>query len=713
MPSKDQDRFRVFAVSVLFGVAILLLLSISILAWISRSNLDEAQLTAINYRDLDRRMAELGNFLLVAETNQRGFLLTGDAEYLNPYNEALARERSTSDDVEKFESIFPDLLGRLSLLRKKLTQREQQLRSAVAVRETAGFEEALETLQQEGDTSISLQIREEISDLQEEISIRLVTAENEYRTQVRRRTWIMNAAAATALVAGMVGLAFLIGHLRARGREEALEREKLAAERSDREKSKFLASMNHEIRTPLNAMLGFSELLRTEVESSRGIRYLKAIEESGNSLAELINDILDLSKIEAGHLELEKEPVRIREFASGLRLLFENQVGEKGLDFFVEVNSLCPEIVLVDSMRLRQVLVNLIGNAIKFTPTGHVKVDFSAKNSGSDGEMDLVVSVADTGRGIAKEKQETIFKPFQQARLSDEMKGGTGLGLSISKELVSLMGGRIELESELEKGSRFFVILEDIEEVSDLGETVPELEEDWNFDLIPKSNVLVVDDNDYNRELIAGFFNESHHNLGFAINGQDALEELERNDYDLVLMDIRMPIMDGEEARQRILENPKLRSLPVVAVTASSLLREEKRLRKVFSGYVRKPFTGEKLYEAVKSVLSPETTAGRGSESQATPTEAPREDRAFEPIDDGPLLQRLQEIYDAKWEQLSQAMVFSEIADVASTLSEMGKEHDSKPVCDYAAILKDCVERFDQSALEKELSRFTELIKPR
>ncbi len=700
----NNGRLRVFVVALLFGVAIFLLLSISGLAWSSRSKLDETQAEAVRLRELYRSMSSLSSLILVGETNQRGYLLTGNESYLEPYRNALREKNEILDSVRKQLVRYPEIASFVQALSEKMALREAELESAITLRKKAGVDKVIATLNTEGDTFVSLSIRSSISAVHSRIEAMLLDAESLYRFEVRRNTYLMNFAAGTALVAGLVGLAFLIGHLRARNREAELERDKNAAERADREKSKFLASMNHEIRTPLNAMLGFTELLTDEVKSERGRRFLSAIAESGRSLAELINDILDLSKIESGFLELDLEPLRISEFASSLELLFEGQAQDKGLEFRTEVSSNCPEVITIDGMRLRQILVNLIGNAIKFTDAGFVKVKFDATPSMAEKLCELRIVVEDSGCGIAREKQRLIFKPFLQARQSDEMRGGTGLGLSISSELVNLMGGSIEVKSEPDKGACFSVMMPDVE----VGGNAPDFGADektgWDFNHLEPSTILVVDDNSYNRDLVGGFFENTHHSVEFATNGRESLSKMERLDYDLVLMDIRMPVMDGEEARRRILDNPKLSHIPVIAITASSLLREERRLRKLFDGYLRKPFTGARLYSVIENVLP--TIAG--VEPKKTVSEAPdaSAEVKIEPESSPEMAEELKVIHENKWTELTEAMVFSEIVIVAEDLAEIAEKYGNRELKDYAESLTAAVEAFDQATLERLLGQF-------
>ncbi len=702
------ERLRVLAVAVLFGVAIFLLLSISGLAWSSRAKLDETQAEAARLRELDRSLSRLSGAILVGETNQRAFLITGNEIYIKPFREAMSEKHALMESVEKQLVRYPDIGDFLKSIYQQIALREVELDSAIEIRRKAGVDKVIAKLESEGDTFVSVSIRSSISAVHSRIEEMLENADGRYRYQVRRNSYIMNFAAVTALAAGLVGLALLVGHLRARNREAELEREKNAAEKADREKSKFLASMNHEIRTPLNAMLGFTELLNDEVKSERGRRFLSAIDESGHSLAELINDILDLSKIESGFLDLDEEPIRVSEFVSSLETLFGGQAEEKGLEFSGEISENCPEVITVDGMRLRQVLVNLISIAIKFTDVGFVKVKIDSPAPPVGRTCDLHIVVEDSGCGIAREKQRLIFKPFLQAKQSDEMKGGTGLGLSISSELVNLMGGKIKVESAPGEGARFSVVIPNIEVGGNAPDFGGEAKSEWDFNSLKPSKILVVDDNSYNRDLVRGFFENTHHTTEFATNGKEGIAKLEHSDFDLVLMDIRMPVMDGEVARRSILNNPALAHLPVIAITASSLLRDERRLRKLFDGYLRKPFTGARLFAVIENVIP----ALEGGAPKPVSTKVPEieskfgRDLAMNPE----LLAELKAIHNEKWKELTVGMVFSEVVIVANRLKELSAGFSNEELNEYAIYLEDAVEAFDQAEIERLLTRFSDFI---
>jgi signal transduction histidine kinase len=375
--------------------------------------------------------------------------------------------------------------------------------------------------------------------------------------------------------------------------QRKLLEEKLQAEESVKLKSAFLANMSHEIRSPMNAILGFSELLEPEGLTAKQSQYVRAIRDSGASLLQLINDILDLSKIEAGRLELHPSPTDMRDSCGFLRTVFAQQALKKSLQLQFEISSDLPRALMLDRLRLRQVLVNILGNGLKFTKSGHVKTRVFWQPGSHDMIGTLSIDVEDTGIGISEEKLNFIFEPFVQVDSRQHVQNqGTGIGLSIVKRLVDLMRGRLTVESKINHGSVFRLRLPNTHvssrlPVGDHAEPGGVLD----FNQLARSTFLVVDNNQTNRELIEGMFEKTHHRLHYATNGQEALDFLDRHEVDVVLMDIRMPVMDGRTALAKIRNRPALMSLPVIAVTASSAEGDDQELVDEFSGYVRKPFS--------------------------------------------------------------------------------------------------------------------------
>ncbi len=373
------------------------------------------------------------------------------------------------------------------------------------------------------------------------------------------------------------------------------------AQTSVKSKELFLANMSHEIRTPMNVIIGMSELLNDTKLSVVQQKYLNAIHHSSENLLSLINSILDYSKIEAQQLTLENLDINFHSFFENLKLSFLPYAQEKRIDFNVNVASDVCEILLGDRHKINQVFVNLINNAIKFTDEGSVSVNCFVEATTKSHQM-LKFEIVDTGIGIAKNNLSTVFQTFKQEDSSIARKyGGTGLGLSICKGIISSMGGSIELKSEKNKGSTFSFLLKFKKKISKQDPSQPI--EKTKIKMFNNVKILIAEDNQLNQMLIKAILDKESIQYELAENGEQVLEKLKTTNFDLILMDIQMPIMDGVSATIEIRNNLKS-SIPIIALTANASVSDELKYKEVgMNDHLSKPFKREDLFNKIKRQL--------------------------------------------------------------------------------------------------------------
>ena len=681
-------------------------------------------LRAYTWRDLTRAInatEQAGNtrdalqnvfsFLQDAETGARGYMITANAEYLEPYENAEQKLPSAFDTLTQMVVQNQEMQKDLIELRALAEVRMNLLRSSIEDRKKrglAGISTPARGL--EGKKTMD-KIRAVVVRMQGQQESIFSVQGAERRSQMRKAETTTIVAGSIGIGAGVLALYFSYVARRQTEKESQLLIEKERAEVAGREKSAFLANMSHEIRTPMNAILGFSDLLDREGLSDEQRGFVHHIRGAGQSLIQLINDILDLSKVEAGMLVLHLEPTDVREVCEFVRTVVAQSAARKGLKLEVDVASALPTALLIDRGRLRQILVNLVGNAVKFTEHGFVRLAATWESNLSDrSRLHLIFEVSDSGVGIPSQHRAQVFQPFVQADPKrDAERQGSGLGLAIVNRLTAALGGTVGLESTVGCGTMFRLHFPDIEisakiPVSDLA---PD-DKSVNFDDFRPSRVLVVDDNATNRDLLAGMFAKTRHTLLFAQDGREAVEVSTREKPDVVFMDIRMPTMDGREALVEIRKHPGMEILPVIAVTASSLLDQETEMRCAFSGYIRKPYGRRQIYDEMVHFIPKAITSDASEAMPGHPASVETAPAPFAAGDAPRMRAALQRLLKDRWPNVRGSLAIGETTAFAEEISAIASGH---PILEeYGRDLERYARTFRLIELERQLEDFPKLV---
>lgn len=494
-------------------------------------------------------------------------------------------------------------------------------------------------------------------------------------------------------------------------RTDELRIAKEEAEKANKVKSEFIANISHELRTPMNSILGFTEILQERVKDEKNQKYLELIHSSGKSLLGLLNDILDLSKVDAGKMALEYQSVEPAKIFREIELIFSETIRNKEIDFTVDIDPALPKALILDEVRLRQILFNLVGNALKFTEKGFVKVSVSKNNLERDhSKIDLVFSVEDSGIGIALEDQQRIFEAFEQQKNQDQSKyGGTGLGLAITQRLVLMMGGEIELSSAVGKGSKFNVVLRDVEiSAIDEGADIQKSNSKQDF-VFEEGLILVVDDILENRILIQDFIELYPGKLRcvLAENGKQAIQLMRDIDPDLVILDMKMPVMDGYEASEIMKNDVALCRTPIVALTASAYAEDVDRILKYCDGYLKKPVSKSELASELAKYLKYSTLSESDSLISVDKSIANNRSDLYSEIELAVLPEIISELdrimSSDEWSLLKDGLTINDLEDFGDRIIKMGSNSNIQVLVIWGEKLKAQANLFELDLLPKTL----------
>lgn len=486
---------------------------------------------------------------------------------------------------------------------------------------------------------------------------------------------------------------------------EELIKAKKAAEEANKAKSIFLANMSHEIRTPLNSIIGFSELLFNSLENDKKRSQVESIRNSGRNLLNIINDILDLSKVEAGKIILDNEPLDVLKIVSEVGRMFELKAAEKNLLLTIESETELTTPLLLDETRLRQILFNLIGNAVKFTSLGSVSVFIHHEEKGND-LIDLSIRIADTGIGIPEDQLRLVFEPFvQQHGQTQKAYGGTGLGLAISQMMAQAMGGEIRIKSKVHVGSEFTLWLKNVKKSN----VPPEKKQDYqivyaniHFD---KKSILIVDDMADNRNLLRDVLEPSGTRILEAQNGAEAVQIATQEIPDIILMDIKMPVMDGIEACRVLKQSQATAHIPCIAVSASIKLGQSSdKVPEHFEENLMKPVAFDQLFGVLQKYLGRTEGNATAGISGSTATDEAENDW------DDDLKQLAVEKLAPLYQHVMRTQLLDEMEEFGKLLVDEGNRYNEPVLVAIGKKIGEYADLFDVDKLTQTIHEFQLLL---
>lgn len=492
--------------------------------------------------------------------------------------------------------------------------------------------------------------------------------------------------------------------------EKELRIAKNKAEDASRSKSEFLANVSHEIRTPLNAILGFSQWLYDNTANEEHKGYLNTILSSGKNLLNLINDILNLSKIESGKMDIDMQPMQYHEIITDIKMVFQQKIKEAGMTFQITTDKSVPPYIYMDELRFYQVIFNLVSNAVKFTSHGFIHVNAYATKTENENEINLIISIEDTGIGIKQDQQEAIFESFkQQSGQSTRNYEGTGLGLAIVSGLLKNLNGSIKLKSKVGRGSTFTVTFRNVkvDTTEHQIKTTPKQNDDLK---LAPCTIMIIDDVEYNIMILKQLIGQENVTFVEANDGSEALNKLRKIQPDLIFMDIRMPGMSGYDVIELIKEREELKNIPVVAFTASTVKFKNDKIDQLFDGYLQKPVFKNQLNKVLREFLRFEIIKENTIVDDAESIQDV-DSINIDCVESLPgIIDELEHIFLASWQEIKDNLVIYEIEEFKNQLDEFIFQKPCSLIAEYCQELDIGLQSFDIELIEKQLNDFPNLI---
>jgi signal transduction histidine kinase/CheY-like chemotaxis protein/HPt (histidine-containing phosphotransfer) domain-containing protein len=583
----------IIIISSLISICLVLFIAFSANYYISRMSKNNAELYSA-YR-ISELMKSFKSNINVLESKQRGYIVTGDPKFLEAYKLKESETKTYLKSMEKYFSGKPEeeAFYKLKELTYKKLMEAKDLNGNI---NAIGIPGGNNNTQDIGVNTIT-EITNTVNDINDSLSkTTKILLDNSVAYVDASKSWSY-LEIALAILTAIAAVIILITDINTRNKlEDDLRIAKKQADENAVMKEQFMANMSHEIRTPMNSILGFSDLLQKTNLDKTQVEYLMAVKASGSNLLNIVNDILDFSKIEAGKLHIEKISFNLLEVFESMKVMFIPKALEKQITFTIHIDKAAPLFVFGDPTRLAQILINLINNAIKFTVQGEVTLSCEIKAIEHD-IVQFVFKVKDTGIGIPADKLESVFERFNQGNTETTRRfGGNGLGLAIVKQLVEIQNGDISLKSKEGIGSEFTVRMSYPISYENKHATIEQTTTPLKIISNKPISILLVEDHQLNQKLASTYLIHFGLEVDLAENGIEAINKLKNKHFDLVLMDIQMPILDGYHASKKIREELK-NSVPIIAMTANIMPHEkEKCLSYGMNDYLSKPFKEVDLY---------------------------------------------------------------------------------------------------------------------